>query len=114
MFGTGVDTEHPFPQHGLMHRTYVRRRLAALTLAISALVALGGPVASALGAGDDPMRLVSHRRYVVRPGDTLWTIARRVAPGRDPRSTIHEIEEANDVSAGSLMPGQAVSVPVGG
>lgn len=49
--------------------------------------------------------------YVVRQGDTLWSIAARVAPERDPRSLVDAIAAVNDVSAGALVPGQTLSIP---
>ena len=48
---------------------------------------------------------------LVAPGDTLWSIARRVAPGRDPRPVVDGLIEANDVRGG-LQAGQELSIPV--
>jgi hypothetical protein len=48
---------------------------------------------------------------VVQPGDTLWGIARQVAPGRDPRPVVDEIVEANDLRGG-LQAGQELVVAV--
>ena len=50
-------------------------------------------------------------RYVVQPGDTLWRIAVRHAPGSDPRRVIQSIVDANQVDAGTLVPGQVLVVP---
>jgi Tfp pilus assembly protein FimV len=49
--------------------------------------------------------------YVVQPGDTLWSIARQVAPGRDPRPVVDGLIKANDVRGG-LQAGQELSIPV--
>ena len=46
------------------------------------------------------MAPVAHRTYVVRDGDTLWSIATRVAHGGDPRPLVDAIEAENDVTAG--------------
>ncbi len=51
------------------------------------------------------------RTYVVQPGDTLWRIAARVAPGADPRPVIDELARANGVQAGALVPGQVIRLP---
>jgi Tfp pilus assembly protein FimV len=51
------------------------------------------------------------RTYVVRPGDTLWSIADRFEPDRDPREVVYELTLANDVEAGSLVPGRRLVVP---
>lgn len=51
------------------------------------------------------------RTYVVRPGDTLWSIAEGLAPGGDPRPLVDAIVRANDVSPGALVPGQVLTLP---
>ena len=97
-----------------MTRTRVRRRRLAV-LATGAVVAgfWAGPVASALGGSAPPVP-ISARSYVVRPGDTLWAIAGRLAPARDPRPVVDAIVRANDVAAGDLVPGQTLVVPLAG
>ena len=44
--------------------------------------------------------------YVVRPGDTLWDIARAAAPGTDPRMLVQELAEA--AGGAALEPGQQI------
>jgi hypothetical protein len=44
--------------------------------------------------------------HVVRPGDTLWSIATSVAPGRDPRPVVDEL--ARRAGGGALQPGQRI------
>lgn len=68
-----------------------------------------GPVANAFDGSASTARSV--RTVVVRPGDTLWSIARRIAPGRDPRGVVDAIVDANGVEAGSLVPGQTLVLP---
>lgn len=43
---------------------------------------------------------------VVRTGDTLWAIARRVAPQRDPRAEVSDLVRVNHLSVVDLAPGQ--------
>jgi LysM repeat protein len=50
---------------------------------------------------------------VVREGDTLWSIARRLAPEGDPRPIVDELATANRIDAGSIVPGQALVVSAG-
>jgi Tfp pilus assembly protein FimV len=68
-------------------------------------------VAPGLARGDGPERPARQVTYVVEPGDTLWSIARRVAPGHDPRPVVDALVEANDLHGG-LQAGQELSVPV--
>lgn len=42
----------------------------------------------------------------VRQGDTLWSIATRVAPQRDPRVVVDELEQRNGLSSAVVYPGQ--------
>ena len=70
------------------------------------------PAVRALGAGSEPVP-VSSARYLVRQGDTLWSIAERVAPGEDPRPVVDALASANDLDPGTLFPGQLLVVPSG-
>ena len=80
--------------------TYRRRRLAALVVVVglaiaawAALGALGGvltaPVRSAPASGDGATVVE------VAPGDTLWSIARRLQPGGDPRPLVDRLAASN-------------------
>jgi hypothetical protein len=52
-------------------------------------------------------------RLVVRPGDTLWEIARTVVgPAGDPRPVVQQIREANGLAPReTLLPGTSLVVP---
>lgn len=78
-------------------------------IALGLVAATSGPIARALGAGET-VHPVSTRTYVVREGDTLWSIVSNMAPGRDPREVI-QLVVANDPDAASLVPGQLISIP---
>ena len=111
MFGSRLDIEHAFGHDVRMGRTRVRRRrLVALTIALGIVGVLSGPVANAVGVGGGP-EADSARTYVVRPGDTLWSIARRSSPSVDPRFVVDAIASANQVDPGALVPGQELSIP---
>jgi len=47
----------------------------------------------------------------VGPGETLWTIARSVAPDEDPRAVIARIVEVNGLTDTGLLAGQELLVP---
>lgn len=56
---------------------------------------------------------VAATTITVGPGDTLWDIAARLAPGGDVRATVDEISRLNALSrAGDLEVGQRLVVPV--
>ncbi|MGH3318108.1 MAG: LysM peptidoglycan-binding domain-containing protein [Nocardioidaceae bacterium] len=89
-----------------------RGRLVVLVTFLAAVLAVGVFALSgaATGSGERgepiPVTMVQ-----VESGDTLWSIATRVAPGEDPRDLIDEIEELNSLN-GSLPVGERIAVPV--
>ncbi len=93
-----------------MTRTHVRRRRAVVAVVVAFA---GGLLAGPLTQRDDPagMQAVAAHRYVVRPGDSLWSIASRLQRGSDPRELMDAIESANHVDPGALHPGQTLLVP---
>jgi len=113
MFDSCLDSEQMFGQHGSMHRTYVRRRLTLLAAVISVL-AVGVPAAGHSFAGGGEAAGADRQTgtsYVIREGDTLWNLARRMAPAEDPRLVVDRIADANDIVAGDLTPGQRLMLP---
>ena len=79
---------------------YMRRRLIAASLGLGIVltaahagVALGGPTTT---PGRSPHPHVE--RIVVQSGDTLWSIAQRVAPGSDPRPVVDSLAAAHGSS----------------
>jgi nucleoid-associated protein YgaU len=93
-----------------MTRTRVRRRRLTLTVSLALVAAAwAGPAVRALGSTEHPAP-IALSTYVVREGDTLWTIARRLAPGSDPRPVVDRLSTANGIDAGELEPGQTLVV----
>ena len=110
--------EHVFPtadqraqrEAGRMRLTR-RGRILVRVLAIALVVAVFLLVAPGLARGDGPDRAEPVVAYVVEDGDTLWSIAQRVAPGQDPRPVVDGLIEVNDVRDG-LQVGQELAIPV--
>lgn len=77
----------------------VRRRRLTVLIATAVLVIGVGAAAEALATDGQPpsqvpVQPVSSTEegvYVVQPGDTLWSIARRLAPDADPRPLVEEL-----------------------
>ena len=91
---------------------YLRRRVIAASLGLGIVltaahagVALGG---STTTSGRSPHPHVEH--IVVEPGDTLWSIARRIAPHADPRGVVDRL--ALELGTSDLEAGEMISVPV--
>jgi Tfp pilus assembly protein FimV len=89
-----------------MVRTRVRwGRVAGLAAAVAVTV---GVVGGAAHAGGQHSQV---RTYVVRPGDSLWAIAARIAgPRADPRPLVDSLAELNH-TGGRLVPGQILRLP---
>ena len=47
----------------------------------------------------------------VAPGETLWGVAQRLAPGEDPRPVVEQIRRLNDLESGGLRVGQQLVLP---
>jgi len=93
-----------------MTRTRVRRRRLTLTVSVALVAAAwAGPAVRALGSPEHPTWL-ARTSYVVREGDSLWTIARRLAPGSDPRPIVDILSTTNGIDAGEIVPGQTLVV----
>jgi LysM repeat protein len=51
--------------------------------------------------------------YRVKPGDTLWQIARTHGPDdADTRRIVAVIEKLNQIDGGSLQAGQVIEIPI--
>ncbi len=50
------------------------------------------------------------RTYVVRAGDTLWTVAERMYPG-DPREGVWRLEHRNHLAGATIVPGEKLVLP---
>jgi hypothetical protein len=116
-----VDSEQVFGQDRSLYRTgvpmddaargggidWMRARVLAIVLVVAGFLL----VVPGLARGDGPERPPVRVIYVVESGDTLWSIARRVAPARDPRPVVDALVEANNLRGG-LQAGQELSIPV--
>lgn len=77
----------------------------------------GGPSSGAPSPGDRPSGAGGAAvdaqdgdlLVVVRPGDSLWSIASDAAPGRDPRPLVAALTDAN--GGASLQIGQQIVIP---
>jgi LysM repeat protein len=67
-------------------------------------------LAAALGAARPSSGAAPETRYVVRPGDTLWTIAAARTDG-DVREAVWRIQLRNALHGGVLRPGRVLFLP---
>jgi len=90
--------------------TFWRRRLVAGAVGLAVLV-MAGKAGAALGGSPlaAPERGPAITRQVVQPGDTLWSIAERLEPGRDPRPVVDALAAARGDAP--LVPGEVIARP---
>ena len=86
-----------------------RRGRAVLVLLTLLLAGLGVVSAAPAGRAADPVGPAP--TMVVKPGDTLWSIASRYAPGRDPFAAIDEIRRLNGLSGYTVPAGMRLTLP---
>ena len=119
----------PAPRPGCRRRptpaVYRRRRLAVgllLGVIVAAVLLVTGPVlrASVGALGGSPLapsgapavrdlRPVAAQTYVVQPGDTFWSLARRMQPSGDIRPLVDRLVALHH--GATLQPGDRVAVP---
>jgi hypothetical protein len=86
-----------------------RRLVAVLSLAVG--LAVAGGVTTVLDGPDSGLQLAGQSSVVVEPGDTLWSIAREVAPQEDTRAVVDALSEVNGLGDTVLIPGQVLQLP---
>lgn len=97
-------------------RRRLRRRLATVLvlmgIAFTAGIVLAVTVLSSPAGGSltEEARRARQVTYVVRPGDTLWQAAARLAPESDPREVVDALIGARGTS--QIRPGETLVWPV--
>lgn len=79
----------------------------ALVVVVGVLAPPASRAADPVPAGVGPQPAVA----VVRPGDTLWSVAARHLPSRDAYGMIEEIRRLNDLPDHTVHPGQRLILP---
>jgi hypothetical protein len=94
-------------RRGRLARFLVVLSLAVILLAGFAFTAGAGDVVSGTDSGS-----TNYVVLTVGSGDSIWSIARAVADGRDVRSVVDAIVTANSLSNGDVVAGQKIRVPL--
>ena len=108
------------------HSVYVRRRVMAVAVATVAVIAIYLALQAGTSWGIQQLHAASSApqvilasatsssastpvTYTVRPGDTLWSIARALQPTGDVRPLLGKLRTA--YSGQALVPGKSIFVP---
>ncbi len=99
-----------------------RGRLARTLLVLSLSIVLGAGFAMKAGAGNnDPLSAAkingssdvkSYVVVTVAAGETLWSLASKMADGGDVQSLVAEIASANSLKGVDVTAGQKLRIPV--
>lgn len=89
-----------------------RRGRALLVLLAAALLFVVFSMGRATSRAGSYGARAPGQTIVIQRGETLWQVARRIAPDTDPRVTVQRIIELNDLGAADLVrPGQQLVLP---
>jgi len=95
---------------GLRITSRGRMVVGALLAAPIAAVLVVGSVSGSANAGSEP-GTESFRTVTVQAGESLWSIAERVAPQADPREVIADIEHLNALDGAAVAAGASIAIP---
>lgn len=103
-------------QAGSPTRLRLTRRGRRVLAGLCALPLAGALSLAAISGGDALASRVatseaSFASVTVLPGDSLWSLAQRVAPSVDPRDAIDAIARLNALDSSTVRAGQVLSIP---
>ena len=108
------------------HLQLTRRGRGVVVLALLALLLTGlslqqahsdaattqsAPVAGVAGVAGVAAVAAVAAQTIVHRGDTLWSVARRIAPDRDAREVVAELRQLNALRGATLVVGQQLLLP---
>ncbi|WP_348788140.1 LysM peptidoglycan-binding domain-containing protein [Leifsonia sp. NPDC080035] len=101
---------------GVRVRLRLTRRGRAVVTALVALPIVVGAFVFALNGGgaaaSGEQTHVSFQHVTVDSGESLWSIAERIAPNADPRDVIAQLVTLNGLDSAVVSPGQDLAIPV--
>ena len=94
-----------------------RGRLARTLVILSLAIVMVATFAFSAGAGSTDLMSATPDSYVtvvVGPGESLWSLAGRMAGDGDARSLIEEIMAVNSLATPDVQAGQSLRIPLHG
>ena len=90
------------------------RRGRIVLVVLPGLLALSGALGAVAGTADAQAAPVHPvvRTVVVGSGDTLWSIAGRIAPGADRRDVVAALQQENGLAGAEVPAGAVLRLPV--
>ncbi len=88
-----------------------RRGRAAVLLALVALLLGAFAAGRTASASQEPEQRSVLSQTTVQRGESLWTVARRVAPEQDPRQVVVALRRLNSLPTAQVQAGQQLLLP---
>ncbi|MDR6970974.1 LysM peptidoglycan-binding domain-containing protein [Leifsonia shinshuensis] len=104
----------PLPEGARVRLRLTRRGRAVLSALVALPLVIGALVFALNGGGavaNGEQTHVSFQYVTVESGDSLWSVAERVAPNADPRDVIADLVSLNGLESAVVSPGQQLAIP---
>ena len=88
-----------------------RGRIVVVLAFLGALFTGGAVLGHTPSQASGQVHRVAPRTITVQPGETLWAVAERIAPGVDPRLVVSQIQQLNHLHSAQLLAGMQLVVP---
>lgn len=103
--------DHPLTLATPVRLTRRGRVVLVMALFLVATVAFTlGRVGTSQAATDGPA-VQPYSQTTIHSGETLWSVAMRVAPGHDPRLVVEQLVGLNHLGGGAVQVGQQLLLP---
>jgi len=86
-----------------------RGRLVLVLLAMAVMVVAGMMLGHGSSQAASPG--AAPRAVTVQAGQSLWSVAARIAPHQDPRLVVAKLEAMNHLPGGQVIAGQRLLIP---
>ncbi len=95
--------------HGTKYQWYFSKFLVHLLIVVAVMVLMITYISNVAKAN------LPHKEMtiIVRPGDTLWSLAKKFGPDTDPRLVIRDIKAQNNLHNSDLIAGQKLKLVIG-
>jgi LysM repeat protein len=98
-----------------VHRSHLRMtkrgRSVLLTLIAAPLVVMALAFGINAGGATATNSSTPLAKVTVVGGETLWSLAKQVAPNADPRDVVADIMSVNRLSSADIRPGEQLAIP---
>jgi hypothetical protein len=102
---------HPARSGATHLRLTKRGRAVLLSLICTPLVIAALAIGINSGGATATNSAAPLKSVTVSSGETLWQLARHVAPNSDPRDVVSDIMNVNQLTTANLYPGERLEIP---